>query len=136
MKDGVLIIGATAASFEVTENGIYACIVTINGCSSGASNSMIVINVGLQNLASAQLEIFPVPSNGLFTASITWPSNAVFAIQIYNSIGSLVYEQKDILVNGTTRQTIDMQSVPSGIYMIKFTTGTDQIIRKMVINRD
>ncbi len=71
MKDGVLIIGATAASFEVTENGIYACIVTINGCSSGASNSMIVINVGLQNLASAQLEIFPVPSNGLFTASIT-----------------------------------------------------------------
>ena len=64
MKDGVLIIGATAASFEVTENGIYTCIVTLNGCSSGASNSMIVICVGLENLSSAQLEIFPVPNKG------------------------------------------------------------------------
>ena len=94
---------------------------------------MIVICVGLENLSSAQLEIFPVPNNGLFTATSTWPTTAVFAIRIYNSIGTLIFEQKDILVNETTRQTIAMQSAPSGIYMVKFTTGTEKIIRKMVI---
>ena len=135
-KDGVFINGATASDLEVTENGIYTCIVTTNGCSSEPSNSLVIINVGIANPTAGQFVIFPVPSNGLFTAVLASPSAEIFTIRVYNNLGSVVYEKKDVLVNGATKQTIDMRPVPSGIYMVTFTSGTSQVVRKMMINRD
>jgi hypothetical protein len=134
--DGAIIDGATAASYDVTMDGTYYCIVTLNGCSSEPSNSLEVVYDNIINLSSGQFEIFPVPSNGLFTATMMWPNAATFTIRVYNNIGSLVYEMKDVQVNGTTKQTIDMRPIPSGMYTITFTTGTNQIIRKMMINRE
>lgn len=135
-KNSVLIAGATASTYVVTENATYYTIVTINGCSSEPSNSIIVLDVSIPNAITGQFEVFPIPSDGLFTATIAWPSAEIFTIRVYNNIGSLVYEKKDIEVNGTTRQqTIDMRPVPSGMYTVTFTSGTNQVIRKMVINR-
>jgi len=110
--------------------------VTINGCPSLPSNSLLYLFNSLINQTSGQFEIYPVPNNGLFTASVTWPNAETFTMRIYNNIGSLVFEKKDVPLNGTTRQTIDMRVVPSGMYMVTFTSGTNQIIRKMVVTRD
>ena len=135
-KNGVLIEGATSATYEVTENATYSCIVTINGCSSEVSNSLVVVNVGIANPSAGQFEIFPVPSDGLFTAILASPSAELFTIRVYNNIGILVFEKKDVQVNGTTNQTIDMRPVPSGIYTVAFTSGTSQVVRKIMIKRD
>ncbi len=134
--NSVLINGATASTYNAILEGTYYCMVTINGCPSLPSNSLLYLFNSLINQTSGQFEIYPVPNNGLFTASVTWPNAETFTMRIYNNIGSLVFEKKDVPLNGTTRQTIDMRPVPSGMYMVTFTSGTNQIIRKMVVNRD
>lgn len=134
-RDGVLITGATAQTYEVTVNATYYTIVTINGCASDPSNSINVVDVNIANPTTGQFEIFPIPSDGLFTATLAWPTSQMFNIQVYNNIGSLVFEKKDIPVNGTSKQTIDMRPVPSGMYTVIFTSGVNQVIRKMMVNR-
>jgi len=135
-KDGTLIDGATAQTYEVTATGTYWAVVTLEGCSSDTSNNIYVLFDGIVNTTTGKFELSPVPSNGLFIATMTWPSAANFTIRIYNNIGSQIYEKKDVQVNGTTKQVIDMRPVPPGMYTVTFTTGAKQIIRKMIINRD
>ena len=132
----VLIDGATNSTFEVTMDGTYFCIVTANGCSSDPSSFLNVIYTRIANPSSGQFKIFPVPSNGLFTAILVSPSAELFTIRVYNNIGMLIFEMKDVQVNGTSNQTIDMRPVPSGIYTVTFTSGTSQVVRKMLIKRD
>lgn len=133
--NGVIIDGATASTYEILVGGTYYVIVTINGCSSEPSNSLIISHEAIVNAKAGQVEIFPVPSNGLFTATIASPSSELFTIRAYNSIGSLVFEKKDVAVNGTARQTIDMRNQPSGVYTVIFSTGGNQFMRKMMINQ-
>ena len=135
-KNGVIINGATATTYEVTENATYSSIITINGCSSEPSNSLVVVNVGITNPSAGQFEIFPVPSDGLFTAILASPSAEIFTIRVFNNIGILVFEKKDVQVNGTANQTIDLRPVPSGIYTVTFTSGTSQVVRKIMIKQD
>jgi hypothetical protein len=134
--DGAIIDGATAQSYEVTATGIYWTTVTLEGCSSDTSNNIEVLFEGITNVTSAKIELYPVPSNGLFMADIAWPSAANFNIRIYNTIGSLVFEKKDVEIKGIANVVFDIRTVPLGMYTVLFTNGTNRIIRKMIINRD
>jgi hypothetical protein len=135
-KDGTLLVGATAQTYDVTATGWYWAVVTLDGCPSDTSNHIYVIYDGITTTTTGKFELSPVPSNGLFVATMSWPSAANFTIRVYNNIGSQVFEMKDVQVNGSTKQVIDMQKVPSGMYTVVFTTGNNRVIRKMVINRD
>lgn len=55
--------------------------------------------------------------------------------EVNNNMGSLVYEKKNLQVNGSTKQAIDLRNLPSGMYTVIFTTGINRIIRKMMVNR-
>jgi len=132
--EGAMIEGATAQTYEVLASGNYTCIVTLDGCPSEPSNTILFTGVSVSS--KGKFEIFPIPSNGVFTATMVWPSSELFSIRVYNSIGSLVFEKKDILVNGITKQTVDLRPMPSGMYTVTFTTGSNNIIRKVMISRD
>ena len=131
---GVLIPGATNASFIVSQTGNYTCIVTLNGVASASSNSINVAYVGISTIEAGQFGVYPDPSNGLFTATLTWPTTEVFTIRVYNNLGSLMFEQKDILVDGSAKQLVDLSNAPSGMYTVTFTSGNSRVVRKMIIN--
>lgn len=132
--NGVLIPGATNASYLVLQTGSYTSIVTLNGVASGPSNIVNVIYVGISTVEAGQFGLYPNPSNGLFTASLTWPTTEMFTIRVYNNLGSLMFEQKDILVDGSARQLVDLSAAPNGIYTVSFTSGNSRVIRKIIIN--
>jgi len=132
--NGDLIDGATASTYDVTMDDTYTTIVTINGCSSNRSNSLNVIFDRIVNATAGKFEIFPVPSIGLFTTTIAWPKAEIFTIRVYNSIGNLMLEKKDISVNGSTKHVIDLSTAPAGMYTVTFTSGTNQVNRKIIIS--
>jgi parallel beta-helix repeat protein len=134
-KDGVEIAGATLAHYAVTKDGNYSCVITVNGCSSPVSNILNVIGDGINDIAAGQFELYPVPSKGLFMATMTWPKAEMFTIRVYNGAGSLMYEKKDIMVNGRATHLIDLSNAPDGVYMVTFSSGKSQMIKKMIINR-
>ena len=133
--DGTLIVGATAQSYDATLSGSYWTVVTLEGCSSAESNKISISFVGISSPATAKFDLSPVPSNGSFIATMWWPTEENFTIRVYNNLGSVVFEKKDVLVNGITKEIIDMQPVLSGLYTVVFTTGINQVVRKMIINR-
>ncbi len=134
-RDSVEIAGATLSHYGVTLSGNYSCVVTINGCLSPASNILKIIGTGISEITEGKFELYPVPSSGLFMATMTLPKAEMFTIHVYNSMGSLQYEKKDLLVNGSAEQLIDLSNAPDGVYTVTFTSTKSQIIRKMIINR-
>lgn len=136
--DGTAIAGATSLTYNVpaTAPGWYWTVVTLLGCSSDQSSQIYIQGVGIGENSIGNFNVYPVPNDGHFSASITWPVDASFNIIIYNELGVMIYQKKDIVVNkGTVIQSIDMRPSPSGVYTIVFTNSENKIIRKILVNK-
>jgi hypothetical protein len=134
--EGTLVPGATGQSYTVTNNtGYYYCVVTVNGCSSPMSNQVWVEITGMGELQPSGISVYPVPNDGLFTIAITSPVKATYSVQIFNQIGSKIFELTDLSVNGLLEKQIDLRPVASGIYTVVFISNDQKVIRKVLINK-
>ena len=135
-KDGELIPGATAQTYEVLETATYTVVVTLNGCSSESSEGLYVIySVGMNEPVKLQkVEVYPNPNDGRFTLGVSSSKQEVFDIRILSNLGVMVYEKKGVEVDGNIKQDIDLSNLPKGVYSIILNAGNTQVIRKVVIN--
>jgi putative heme degradation protein len=84
-------------------------------------NSNILIN-------ELHLNIFPNPSNGVFTITFQNMPNKNSEIEIFNSLGQRI--NKDVL--NTQTKTIDISSFPKGIYFLKISFGEKYVFKKII----
>jgi len=135
--DGTAVSGATAQTYTVpsTAPGYYWSEVTLLGCTSDESNHVYIAGVGIGENTAGTFNIFPVPSNGLFTVSITSPAETSFNISVYNELGVTIKQVKDVVVNGTVERAIDIRPAPAGVYTVVFTNSENKVIRKILVNR-
>jgi hypothetical protein len=132
--EGNIIAGATGQTYTVTNNsGNYSCVVTLNGCSSPVSNLVWVVVTGVQELQSGTFNIYPVPSDGKFTVSITSAVQESYTILIYNQLGAKIYELKDVQVNGTFEKQVDLRPLASGFYTIVLRNKDKQMVKKFIV---
>ena len=133
-KDGVLLPGATSKDLVVTENGNYTVVVTIAGCSSAVSNTIIVLDVAVEvvNLRNS-LDIYPNPNNGEFNVKVETANKEVFDIEIYNNIGVSVWKQDNVTVDGTYTHAVNLKSAASGVYMVALRNKANSIVKKVII---
>jgi len=110
--DGLLISGASGDSYITTSNGSYAVTVTdSNGCSS--SSVPFVLNTGLYEMMSMQLNLFPNPTTGnLFVETGVAP----YYLTVYNIQGQGVYQLQG---DASVGKTIDLTNLAPGCYSIK-----------------
>ncbi|GAB5557695.1 MAG: hypothetical protein SchgKO_19080 [Schleiferiaceae bacterium] len=121
------IANATQQSYTVTQNGTYAVIMTRNGCRD-TSVCITVDNIGLDEIASSQFEIFPNPTQDAFSLEIK-PHSEITNLALYNSAGMLVWEQS--LSPGENRIHTPY---PSGVYHIQLTDSQNRVThRKLII---
>ena len=71
--------------------------------------------------------VFPNPSNGNITVTLEKTSDNTF-IEIYNTIGELVYRQKI-----DSKETLINEKFPSGTYLVKITEGNSVFWKKIVV---
>ena len=134
--EGSIIAGATGQSYTVTNNtGNYSCVVTLNGCSSPVSNLVWVVVTEVHELLSGNFNIFPVPSEGRFTVSITNAVNESYSIMIFNQLGAKIYELKDVQVNGTFEKQVDLRPIATGVYSVVFFNSDHKVVRKVLVNK-
>jgi hypothetical protein len=79
--------------------------------------------------------VYPVPNYGKFTLSIASRETDTYSINIINSLGVEVYNQKNLTVNGLHKQKIDLSSVTEGVYMIIIRNSEGQTTRRIMINK-
>jgi len=135
--DGTAVTGATSQTYTVPAlaPGWYWTVVTTGNCSSDQSNHIYIQGVGIGEHATGIITIYPVPSDGHFSISISSEQETSYKLEIYNTLGVNVYGEHNITVNGTLVTPVDLGSVASGLYTIVLRNNDNQVIRKILVNK-
>ncbi len=123
------IVGATNPTFNATQNGSYAVIVTSNGGCVDTSACAIVDEVGFDVISNDKgVFLYPNPTNGdLF---VTLSEIEFVDALIYDAQGKLISE-----INGLTNGSmIDLKNVETGVYMIHMKSADNTMIQRVVKN--
>jgi hypothetical protein len=134
-RDGIMISGATGQTYTIPQDGTYTVIVTLNGCSSDVSNSIIIIHTGVVEPDADGISVYPNPNKGAFWVTIKSKTLSIYDMQILNSYGAVVSHTSNLEVNGTFRQYFDLQGLSAGMYTIVLRYDKQQVTRKIVINK-
>ncbi|MDX1445229.1 T9SS type A sorting domain-containing protein [Lishizhenia sp.] len=111
------IAGETSATFNVTQNGSYALVVS-NGTCTDTSECYILDNVGVSNNETNFIAISPNPTTGI--VKIT--SNKIIKEAIvFTTQGKEVNTVRSKDIN-----TIDLTDLQSGVYIIQLTSIDNQ----------
>lgn len=121
------IAGEINPTFLLTANGNYAVEITEGSCKD-TSICTLVNSVGISEVTtSLNISIYPNPSSGIFTIS---KNNAgETAIEIYNTVGKLIYN----IVSINEQTTIELSTQPKGIYLVRATTNSSITNLKIII---
>lgn len=134
--NGNPVSGATQQTLDVppANYGYYWSIVTLSGCSSDSSNHVYIAGVGVQENGTLSFNLYPVPNNGLFTATVSSSYEESYRIEIYNTLGALVYKSAEFRVIGKHDQKVDVRQLPSGTYSVVFRNDQRKAVKKIFIN--
>ncbi len=108
-----------------------------NGCENYAEQ---VINVseciGIDEVfGGMKLNIFPNPNTGVFNLEISSLNAENLDITIYNNIGVLVYESRNLEIKGNYSSKIDLSDFSSGLYFINLSKDGDNYSEKIIIRK-
>ncbi len=121
-----IINGATNQNYTPTESGNYYVVNTINGCSSGSSNTINYIFLSLQDFENNKFTIYPNPTNDLITidcGNIVNPSG--WTVKIVNLIGQESFKG---IIN-SQQYVLPINSLGSkGVYFVKIYDNSDNLI--------
>lgn len=128
-NNNVPIAGATSQTFTATENGTYAVELTSTICSSitATSSCQLINTVGLEELSSFTLHVFPNPTENEFVVS---SDEVIEQIFIRDLTGKLLYQT----AGNQTETKLSLSLVSQGIYLIEVETKrgnkTIRIVKK------
>jgi hypothetical protein len=90
---------------------------------------IIEINKCQDNLPLKDLVIYPNPSTGIVHLTHAGNNNQFVSIHIYNILGEKIYDTE------VFQSSIDISTLPDGIYFVDYTTNTKSSIQKIVLMR-
>ncbi|HRG57864.1 MAG TPA: YCF48-related protein [Bacteroidia bacterium] len=111
--------------------GNYYVTVTVNGCTSNADSTLVIVNttVGARNrLYENNISIFPNPASDQLY--VNYYGEKSIAITIYNNLGAIVLQGS--LYSGSN--LFDVSAFANGIYTIRFTDTDGSFYQKLVKN--
>jgi len=91
-------------------------------------NTVDVAEAGISGLS-----IYPNPGNGHYQVSITARAETTVFLQVVNLLGGKVYEQT-LKVNGSMMHTLDLNMLPSGIYLLRMEGNGISVTKKIIQN--
>lgn len=111
LLDGQPITGATAQTYAITENGSYSVQVTdLNGC-QGLSDSISIINVGIETrgLGQAFIRIYPNPIST--NTAVVRAQTRVERVDVLDMSGKVVLRANE--------DEVDVTSLSNGLYFFR-----------------
>lgn len=118
-------------------------VVGSNSCGNGtpAPDFPVTVNpipdspviTGLESMSPSGFTVYPVPNSGLFTIKMVATTADRFNVSVFNSLGSEIYEERNVEVHGGLEHVIDLRPVEPGVYTIIIDNTREWIIRKIVV---
>jgi len=89
------------------------------------------INEIINNLS---LNVFPNPSDGIFTVSLNSKKRIIVSLKIINSSGNLVFENQNIEINKKFAEKFNFSNLSNGIYTLLIESGGSYTLKKIIIH--
>jgi hypothetical protein len=83
---------------------------------------------------SFSFQVYPIPSNGCFTATISSLIPDVYNIRVLNNFGVEIYSKEEIEISGSGSIHIDLKPVSPGVYTVLCIGKENFLAKKIIIN--
>lgn len=125
-KGGQLISGATNATYEVQENGVYSVEVSLNSCADTQSYLVTSANSIDDLERSITIEVYPVP----FKDELQVVAKEALDLKILDLLGRTVLTAKQ-------KNVLPTAILPPGVYLLEARTSKGKLIQvKKIIKQD
>ncbi|MEI6488356.1 MAG: T9SS type A sorting domain-containing protein [Bacteroidota bacterium] len=123
-------IGSGIGSFVITYT-----VTNGNGCSNSATATITVHQcAGVEEYTFANdLDVYPNPSEGLFTISMGNVLIRNLFISVFDIQGREVYSLVDSNLSGDYVKQVNLESLSKGIYYLKVSDGKSSKVQKIII---
>lgn len=129
--DTMAIPGATSNYYVITLPGSYSVVITD---STGCSRSSEIFTTGIDNYGKQQqLVISPNPSDGNFFLYSNLNRGEQVLLDVYNSLGVLVYSDKLFLQKGISRVSLNISNQTKGLYLLSIQMGSTNYRNKLMV---
>jgi hypothetical protein len=82
-----------------------------------------------------RISVSPNPGNGIFKITAGSFMGDRISLSVFNPVGNVVYEERDLPVDGKTVMMIDLSSLGDGIYFLRVRGEKGTVTRKLVIRK-
>jgi hypothetical protein len=120
----------TGSVVNISDVPAYTFTVTQQSSTKGTHRFDLVIG-GENNRIAMAMNVYPNPANNMVNVSVTGADEAA-ELAVYDVVGNLVYNQKEIKNTG---YTIDLSTLESGIYFVRLTDGKGTIAQRLIISK-
>jgi hypothetical protein len=134
-RNGNALAGATEQALVVALPGTYRVeIADNNTCASMSQPFDVVLTDVDEPVAgvSSEVNIFPNPTNGVFTLEADFASAGAVRVELFNLVGDKVLSLNDMSNGGLFRTTVDMGSLATGVYNVVVTAGNERWTLRLV----
>ncbi len=121
-KDDKNIAGATTATYEAKESGLYSVVVSRDGCSVPSASIKVTVNTptAIHSLPQDEVRIFPNPTVQKLVIDYDLPTDNRVIFTLLNVTGQTLKIWEEL--GNKNRTEIIMSDYQSGMYVLKYET--------------
>ncbi|MGB3524884.1 MAG: T9SS type A sorting domain-containing protein [Flavobacteriales bacterium] len=97
------------------------------------------VNTSLAGIATNELErslnVYPNPTTGLVNLEYSLDQGAKVKVVISDVVGKVVMERTILPASGAQRETLDINNLSNGVYILKVNAGDHQATRTITLNK-
>jgi archaellum component FlaF (FlaF/FlaG flagellin family) len=125
-------VQTTATATNLTPGQYTVTVTDAAGCTGVATVS--VFTVGLENVFGLEkFNIYPNPTQGLFTVDLELDQVSDVQIEIFNSIGQMVYSEAEERIDAK-QYAIDFIDKPAGLYQVRIRVNEEIITKTIMVS--
>jgi hypothetical protein len=118
-----------------TQTTVYELASIKNGCGDGTVNGKAEIKIiilGNEEIEGAKINLFPIPTQSTcqLTVEMAFPEKLEW--QLFSSNGKLLSKTEKTKIVPFFSQNIDLESLPSGTYLLKIIVGNKIVTQKII----
>jgi hypothetical protein len=137
LNDTAITVNGNFQTYHATTGGnYYVEVVDQWGCmgqSSVIEHSCVCVGIE-ENDVNYNLDIFPNPTNGVFTMNVGFELPVDMRLELTNILGQPVINVEDVKNTQNLRRDYNLNHLAQGVYIFTIRTGEQTIVRRVVKN--
>ncbi|MCB2205015.1 VWA domain-containing protein [bacterium] len=131
--DGNAIAGATSQSYTAVNTGSYRVVATnAFGCSTQSDPYDVNVLDVRRPSRQAAFHAYPDPNDGILQLVASADNPVQWDITVTNVLGQRYYTSHEARPLQSLRQTIDIQSAPPGLYILRVQAGAESWTKRII----